>query len=297
MKKYSLKQKIIIFFFLLIAGELVCCVNNMIFEYKEKMLVIPYTCRVRPFEQTYQEVYKYGFGKVYGEKYNKKPIAIFGESCAFGDGIDPKQSFSSKLSDYTKRTVYNRAFSGWSIQNIYYQFLQDSFYKEVQEPEYVIVMFTPFSFRYMYDPDRFNSLKYDMISPNELKRVPLKVMQLNNSYLIAKINNWIGYKRAEKFDKSFDNYALFLTESKKLADNHWKNTKWVVLKYTDCFDSDNVKKWDKLSKKGFIIIDTTDLIGENFSTNPEYSLSKHNGHPTGKLWDDLVPKLSQKLKI
>lgn len=54
------------------------------------------------------------------------------------DGLANEKTFAAKLSNATKRPVYNRSYHGWGIQHMLYQLEDPKTFEELPEPEYVI---------------------------------------------------------------------------------------------------------------------------------------------------------------
>lgn len=52
--------------------------------------------------------------------YVKRPIVLFGCSYTYGVLLNDDETFSAKLQNYTKRVVYNKAMSCFSLQNMLY---------------------------------------------------------------------------------------------------------------------------------------------------------------------------------
>ena len=68
----------------------------------------------------------------------QNPIIIFGCSFAYGQYLYQNQTFSYKLANILKRSVYNRALAGAGPQHAYYQTQTEDFYKEVPKSNTVI---------------------------------------------------------------------------------------------------------------------------------------------------------------
>lgn len=298
--KINFSKKLIFVLLLILAAELVALVNRSIEELKYNDFNIPYSQPVKSFEQIYKEIphyQKYPFGKVYGKNYKSSPIVIFGDSAAYGEGLKETDCFAYLLSEYTKKTVYNKAFSGWSVQNIYYLFKHTDLYTEITPPpKAVIIVYTPFFFRWMYAPDLSNALKYN-VKNGQIKRVPDLFMKLNKSYLIAKINDAIAYRKAENFDKSFDDFSIYLSEIRNDSLKYWKNTKFFIIKLQDSSNLDNPKKWTELENQGFSVIDVKDIVGSDFTLNTKYVSSLGDLHPTKTFWVEIIPELSRKMNL
>lgn len=255
-----------------------------------------------------------GFEKYYSfrepsgvEEYkNAKPIWLFGCSFAYGvnkQGDTPlEDSFGYILSKYTKRPVYNRAFPSWGVQHMYYQLEKGKIFDELPEPEYVIYVYIADHFR------RTQKIVYDVWSDGEYLRYKIKDGKLEkiNGVLIPlwkfyPVKLWLTHLeyyirlKPENNDKNFDIIEKLFIESKKLIQQRYPNTKFIILKYdgNDGFDrwSLNTPRWKELSDDGFIVIDADKLINKSL-TSPEY-LSNDNYHPSAKAWVDISKKLNK----
>ena len=79
----------------------------------------------------------------------------------------------------------------------------------------------------------------------------------------------------------------------------WKNTKLIVLFY-DQFENIDIDIFDshlksELIKNGIIVVSTKDLVGKYLSDG--YILSEKDIHPNEKAWNEIVPKLVEKMEL
>lgn len=272
---------------------------------KKEYKPFPYFQKVSNFEENYQEIKTSQFRKPEGVTYKKKPIIIFGCSFAYGSGLSDNQTFGYKLSHFSKRPVYNRAFSGWGIQHMLYQIRKDSFYKEVREPEYVIYVFIDDHIRRMYldifDPSHKSIyLRYKEKKGKLIERKPLFPFlwcfySVNQYQLVkaCKINDKI-----ENEDKNFNFMKKMLLESKREIDKKYPKEKFIIIKYGTHMEEPSwyikTDRWKELEKEGFIVLDTNELTRKDLSSK-KYCLE--DNHPNEKAWDLIVPKLVEKLKL
>lgn len=238
-----------------------------------------------------------------GEQYNKKPIVIFGCSFAYGYNLAPEQTISYKLSNISKRPVYNRAWTGWSVQHMLFQAQYEKLYQQIPEPEYVIYVYINDHLRRLYlmsfaswnilanEPN----LRYKE-KDNKLVLIQNKnpiLRQIKRLYLTNKLHTLYVEKHILKNQKKCYDFALkHFIQAKSEMQKHWKDTKYIVFFYNDCSDNKQFKA--DLEKNGYIIIDSSDLTDENLKA-PQYMLQ--NEHPTEAAWDLLVPKLVKELKL
>lgn len=293
MKKFI---KILVIF--LIALELVAYLNVLAEDIKNNDVHAPYSNKIRLFEEVYADcpnfVYN-PFGKNYGLQYNARPIVIFGDSAAYGEEVDEQFRISPLLSEKVKRPVFNKSLGGWSVQHMYFQLNLEDLYNDIKNPEYVVFIYTPQMLRLMYAPNLCFPLKYT-VKNGKLERVPHWVFKFCYSYTISKINDAIAYYKAQNFDKAFDDFKIYLIESRKEAKKHWKDAKFVIIKYSDKTNKDNLEKWKELEKEGYTVIEMSDILGEYYSVDEKFC---HQGsyHPTNSVWQEALPEIIKKMKI
>lgn len=95
---------------------------------------IGYKLKYYDWDEHYPYIVKFNMRKPFGTQYKKEPIAVFGCSYAYGYKLKEEQSFGYKLSEYTKRPVYNRAYSGLGIQHMLYQLEREDFIRKFLSP-------------------------------------------------------------------------------------------------------------------------------------------------------------------
>lgn len=243
----------------------------------------PYQFKPRPFEQIYEESRQFGFGKIYGENKKGKPVVLCISSDAFGEGVEEKDTLGKRVSDEYNVPVYLRSFSGWGMQNMYWQFSRDDFYKEVPEPQAVIVVYNPYLNRFTYAPEAYNTLRYD-IKNGEITRVSNAYMFMNYSYAILKFRKIIGKIKADDIQNTLGEFNIFLLESKKFSQKHWKNTKFIVVKNTDKSTKDDPMSWEVLKKQDVSIIELSDFLGDDYTSKSRFSKSENDRHPNKRIW-------------
>lgn len=240
-----------------------------------------------------------------GLKYKKPPILLFGCSYTYGEGLKDKETFSYKLSNLSKRPVYNRANSGWGTQHILYQLKRDDFYKEVKPPEYIIYTLIDDHlnrlFRYQYPPPScYALLRYKLTKDGFTEIYPF-LPSLWKLYTVNSIQNFIERSLlTANFNrkKNLEYFYLMMNECKKLAKQHYPNAKFVILIYREQSNMfiDDPNLYKKLIDDNFIIIDTDDLIQRNL-LNADGCKTIDHSHPSEKAWDLIVPALIKKLNL
>lgn len=270
---------------------------------------------VSSFNEKYKDGMHSDFRKSNIINNTKKPsIIVFGCSFAYGSLLNDNQTFSSKLSSYSKRNVYNRALDGCGIQHMYYLLQDEKFFEHISpNPDYVI---------YVYIENQLERLNATIFPHSVLTNgANIRYGILNDKLVLKKENllikkSFIYRKLVILNDKKRDNRKniiknsnfelankLFL-ESKKILEEKYPNIKFVILKYDynysyiidnyQDFDLEKADMWNELAKEGFIVLNTKDIIGEKF--NIEYTVNDRY-HPNEKAWDLLVPKLVERLKL
>ncbi len=251
-----------------------------------------------------KEIDNWGRGLT-GANYTSRPVVIFGCSYAYGYNLEPNQTFSYKLSELTKRPVYNQAFTGWGIQHMLYQSKIYALYKKIQNPEYVIYVYIPDHLRRLYLlsfsswnvlSEGFN-IRYKNIDGKleEIRNNNKFLNQFKRLYFINFIQNKIAskYAKSPKNREKVFNFALqHFVESKNEMQKYWKDAKYVILFYDDYYESSKFKS--DLEKEGFTIIDTKDLTNENLKSEKYMQPSIH---PTEAAWDLLTPLIAERLNI
>lgn len=263
----------------------------------------PYDSVLKSFDDVYAEIRNDKFRKPEGLNSKAKPIIIFGCSFAYGDGLNNSQTFSHKLFTQTSRPIYNRSFSAWGVQQMLYQLKREDFYKEVKKPEYIIFVIMSDHINRVYyhtfrSIDTIENLRY-FNENGELKRSQ-QTTNIFNSFWMVKhfqkfiIDNFVSNKKNN--DEKFDFLKMHLEESKKLSDEHFPGSKFVILKY--CNDNSdwslNTDRWKELEKEGFIVLDTKTLTRKDLSLK-QYTLP--DSHPNEKAWDVVTPALVKKLNL
>lgn len=243
------------------------------------------------------------FRKPSGLPFKKKPILLFGCSFTQGAGLKDNETFSYKLSEYTKRPVYNRGYVGGGIQHSIIQAEGNDLYKEVKNPEYIIFLYNS----YLHIPRIYHHVffLYDkylypayIITNNKLTRKP-RGSFVEGTYIYKTIKKIEEHYKANSFSPKTQHFVLMHFEKlREEIQKHWKNPKFVILFYNEGIEPPNnfdneLKK--KLEKDGFIVLDTYDLTGVYF--DEAYHFSEYDCHPSAKVWDIVVPKLAEKLKL
>lgn len=260
-----------------------------------KDIKIGYKLKYYDWDENYPYIVKYNMRKPFGTKYKNKPIVIFGCSYAYGYDLKDEQSLGYKLSEYTKRPVYNRAFNGFGIQHMLYQLEREDFYKEVPQPEYVIFVYINGHISRCYSKKRdwfINEyLSYEKKN-NRLIRWHKFYAPIFNLYSVNSVYNSV-INTFFMFNIPITDFARqHFIQSKEMVDKHWKGTKFVVINY----DDNNEKEINELEKYGIKIIHVNHLAPQ---VNPQQKtfIVRENVHATEATWSLLVPKICKELNL
>ena len=273
---------------------------------------LKYSIKMKSYEESYKELPQ-TMNIPDGATYSKRPIVLFGCSFTYGSGLKENQKFSYKLSEYTKRPVYNRGIPGSGIQHMYYQLSKENFYAVVKrKPEYIIYTYIPdyhLHRMYEYTFHLFSDDLYLRYVPNKkdskgnLIRVSDYIPPYINGLYTVKALFKVRLNHILKKDMSYhDRFTHFLFyESMQKAKTQYEDTKFVVM----CYEIDNKphnscanKKelFKMLEKDGFIVLNTKDIIGQDLDKR-EDRLSESDDHPTERVWNLIVPALAKKLNL
>lgn len=227
----------------------------------------------------------------------KKPVLFAGCSFTWGSGIEENQTVSHKTAVLTGRTVYNRGGIGWGMQNFIYQLRREDFYQMHKEPEYIIYIFI---YDHLYRTEKYKVEPFFMDSQPRYKIKDDKLIEMKPNFFdftasAASIQYNHSYKRKAPF---WDIIRVYFSEADEEIKKHWKNTKFVILKYPMIWDKEYGAEydavWQELKDRGIIVIDAGKLAGVDL-TEEKY---KSDGlHPSAEAWDLILPGLISELKL
>ena len=261
----------------------------------------------------------------------KQPIMLIGCSYAYGHGLRYKKTFAAKLSNTTKRDIYNLSEIGNGPVDILISLdYSKHFYDIKTPPEYVIYV-------YMYHhPNRipFNFSKTNYMQNNGIllkenhsifKKLylykNLRKQKLESITIKAKDEEWkyeyiktsiikMQEKLKKRYPKSkfavlvYSDYERFLNQNilkyKGIIDSkdydNCKDEETMGTTDYDILHSD--KFWNEIREKGIIVIKTEDLIGRTMNKpeerlNPDFAITIH---PSEYAWSELTPLISKELE-
>lgn len=237
----------------------------------------------------------------------KKPLLFFGCSYMAGVFLDNKETLPAIINEKTDRTTINRGIPGGCILNALYDLRNEKFYEKItKEPEYII---------YILINDHFSRIANPYTGTIAYQDNPYYILnlqyKLKNSVLVADNPNkfllpfyglytvkaW-HYLFAEKIANvnRFDKLVMLLGEAKKITDEKFPNSKFVIIDYQDGGHRRMLPEVkDKLEAKGFIIFDAEELAGHEL--NSEQWRGDDKEHPNGAAFHDVAMGLIKELNL
>lgn len=233
---------------------------------------------------------------------------LFGCSFAYGTQLKENETFAYKFSQLTKRNVYNKSLETCGIQHMYYLLTHPDFFNELpKNPEYAIFIYIPSQL------DRLNNyifpckiltngpyLHYDLKN-NNLK-LRKEITQAYKSFLfkrlLSKIDEINDCKKDSIKQKNMNLAVELFSKSKTLLEEKYPNIKFIILNFNSEAAGDTSAEmpqmWEILKNNGFRIINSQDLAGRVFTQD---DTTPDNIHPNEAVWDLLVPKIVEELKL
>jgi len=242
----------------------------------------------------------------------KPSIIIFG--CSFADGLFLKdnETLGYRLSTLTRRTVYNRAFSGFGLGQMVWQTKQKKFYDDIKiSPEYAIYVFILDHTRRMYEYKYAHNNVYLSFEEKDGKLIEKNTMllNLNRLYIVRKFMKQTVFPKLlskNNNDKNFDLIKLHFEEARKELQKKYPDIKFIIIKHPsglrescpeDTYSleySYRTPRWQELEDEGFIIYDLNEKLNLDMEDN-EYTLP--DGHPNSRAWEVVSQKLVQDLNL
>ncbi len=240
----------------------------------------------------------------------KRPILTIGCSYTYGSGLEDNQTFAYKLNKYTGRTTYNRGILGAGPQLVYRQLTDKNFKNDVPDAEYVIYTFIHHHLyrQLLILTCPFNSdicMQYKIKGDN-LVEYYSTLGSLSFSFLMK---TYLEYKNQQDYNKEVKNglplFTKIMEKSVQQTKKMYPNSKFVFVEFPDasfCWGDENINEQkltsdqvEQLKSFGIIYVNSMDLVGHNFCER-KYRLADGD-HPSEQAWDELVPKLVQKLNL
>ena len=304
--KNKLKQIIIALFAIIIFFFLINIILYMFISKDEKFNIKKAIYRKNSSIEDYAKIYK--FRIPHGE--NDKPynIVLFGCAYTEGLGLNDNQTLSAKLSEHTKKKVYNRGVGGGGIQHALIQIKSHYLDSIIINSKYVIYLQSN-----QYDFDRLYYYPGNYFDANFLfdEKIYPKFVKKNNQYVLYKskipiiegsilyrlINKFILTKKYELFDIKNKNYLYpieLLIELKEEINKINPNTKFILLLYWDKKDIFKKSDLELLNKNKIKIIEIPNYID---TEELDKLANEYEKHPSENAWIRIVPILVNILNI
>ncbi len=255
--------------------------------------------------EEYAKTYRYRLPN--GEDDKPYNIVLFG--CAFVEGLGLKdnQTFSAKLSEYTNKKVYNRGIGGGGIQHALIQIKSHELDPVIKNSKYVI-----YTLSSIQDLDRlycypglytdpfflFDEKIYPrfVLKNDELKLYKSKIPYIDGSILYRLANKFIiatkyNFLNTKNVDYSFamKHFIDLKNEIKKIN----PDAKFIIVLYWDSIERFKDEDIALLNKENIEIIEISKLVNQEDIQKMRNSYN----HPTEEAWNQIVPKLVEKIGI
>ncbi len=236
-----------------------------------------------------------------GLEYKKKSILIYGCSVAYGFALSDEESFGNRLSEFTKRPVYNFAMSAKGLQHAYFLLKNDE--KISPEPEYVFYVFINDHLRRMFvDCNRIDNLNYLTYRVKNGELVENRQGTLSDkSYLASSLKNMTYYGLKNIFkNQIFDLANLYIVSMKNEIKSKYPSTKFVLIDYDNGYYSElTSERIARLEKEGVEVIVLNDEFDDKLKMDSYKNPVQKDifRHPNGKAWELVVKYLSQKYNL
>ncbi len=244
----------------------------------------------------------------------KGSIIFVGGSYLRGENLKREQTLPFKVWKLTNRSTYKFAIKDGGTQNLYDLFASGYVNKTVQNPEYIIYLYTPTDIDNMFNRqlDYYRTTmnkRYKIVNEDDVEVIPNKKYILNSLFCIKYLEMLNAEKEIqEEFDGDMD---LFTTVMEKMYEKtgiiYKKQPKFVIIAYpgSDLADIDrNAKenystipqeKKEELEEIGYIVIDAEDLTKKPIR---KYSYRIENSEiPNEEAWDLISEPLVKLLKL
>lgn len=241
----------------------------------------------------------------------KRPIITIGDSYTEGIacGLEENQTFAYKLHEQTGRTTYNRGVCATGPQCVHRQLSDKDFQKQIPDAEYVIYTFIyDHLYRVVRTFRECQSANIDfgyVLKDGKLVERTYPFWYLYGSFLMRAIIDYINIQDYwYEMENGLPLFMKIMEDSVKQTKIMYPNSKFVFVEFPEgsccALDYDGSRKLDektinKLKDLGIIYIYAPDLVGHDFCES-KYRLADKD-HPSGLAWDELVPKLVEKLKL
>lgn len=239
------------------------------------------------------------FRPVSGESFNKRPIILFGCSFAYGFSLKDEETIGYKLSQLSKRPVYNYAVQGKAFQNALFIIQKKLYDTHIKNPEYVIYIMMSDHIRRLYSnvcaEDFVGQPEYKLNKNGEMILVKDYFPLWRQFYSFYYFNNiifqlWLkdDYVRHNKY------VTAYFKSMKKYITLQYPDIKFVILMYGD--KNNFGLDMSELENDGFIVLQTEEISGVNLLQR-KYQKSDSDTHPVSEAWEIVAPALVDRLKL
>ena len=278
---------------IILAGVFEIC---LFLSFKKSYPKIEYRFKTIPYIETISKSFP---RSPVGLKYKKRPIMLMGCSYIYGLYLDENHSPHYKLSEITKRPVFNYALPGKGFQHALYIIQNKIYDKTMKNPEYCIYVMMNDHIRRMYSPVMFSDIygqpEYKIYPDGIVKYKKDSLSWYKKLFIVYYIGNYYYFSIFEKrHDIHQKNIFSYIRAMKSELEKQYPDIKFVLLLYDD-FNTYGID-FNPLKKDGITVIQTKELTGCNFWSN-EYFVSDNDTHPVEKVWDIVIPALAKRLKI
>lgn len=243
---------------------------------------------------------KEGFRPTCYKTPNKGSVILFGCSYTYGTWLNDDETFSKKLSDYTGRTVYNRAFPTVAVPFMYYQFEHNLVKKDIPSADYIIYTLTEEHLAKI-STNRGWILAPELQITYELKNNKLKQKRVLFPFVYSTYTSIAIQEKIKNEAWGKRKYELIiekmLDESFKKAKEEYPNAQIVLFVFDDKnwngFCTDEFLKY--LKNANYKVMLLSDILGYKLEGKEYYT--QDNFHPSAKAWDLIVPKFADKLNM
>lgn len=236
-----------------------------------------------------------------GLNYTKRPIMLLGGSFIYGLHLEGEHTPHYKLSELSKRPVFNYALPGKGLQHSLFVIQNKLYDKRMQNPEYVVYVMIYDHIRRMYSQVMFNDNTgqpiYKITKDGDVKLVHDYFPFYKKFFTLYFINNIYYFKLFYKDNPTHHRNALaYFKAMKKEINKQYPDAKFIILLYDDYFKFGLYIP--EFKREGLTVIQTKELTGVNFYS-PEYQIDAKHGdlHPTESVWDIVMPALVKELNL
>ena len=244
---------------------------------------------------------KYRLRHPEGLQYKSNPILLLGCSYAYGQDLENTQTFGYKLSDITKRPVYNISVPGTGFQHMYYITQNGIFDQKIPYCETVIWIIIGDNYRRMtgegfFIADNVNDLHYSFgngVFKPDYDNAVSNFLNTNYTFrMVKKVYNRFYLSDKHNEDKITDEALSYFVQTRDNLEKIWnKEVKFVIFIYD--IEHLSEKLIPKLKQNNFVVITTNDLTASDLKQSA-YTLP--DGHPNEDAWNLLTPLFVKEMK-